>query len=217
MTGSVVNDPGAKGGGVWVDYNNDGFLDLFVSAGVDTSTTSLLYLNNGNSNAWSEVKLVGVASNRSAIGAKVRVHATIRGKPMWQLREINTGNGFQSGPLVAHFGLGDSTNIDQLRIEWPSGIVQTLTNVAPRQMLTVIESQSYSGSAAAFGRSTMVPSGVQLSIDEPDPGIVYVVQGSTDLLKWTKLAAHQSTGGIFAYTDKSIGSYSRRFYRVVVP
>jgi hypothetical protein len=84
-------------------------------------------------------------------------------------------------------------------------------------MLTVIESQSYSGPAAAFGPSTVLPNGVELSINEPATGAVYVVEASTDLVKWTKLAAHQSTGGVFAYTDKGMGAYSRRFYRVVVP
>ena len=66
-------------GVAWVDYDNDGFLDLFIT-GYDDNTYNLLYHNNGNNNAWLEVKLVGTASNRSAIGAKVRVHATINGK-----------------------------------------------------------------------------------------------------------------------------------------
>ena len=127
----------------WVDYDNDGFLDLFVTSGSQSLGvgTNLLYHNNGNTNSWLEVKLVGTVANRSAIGAKVRVHATIGGKSFWQLREINNGGGWSVVPLVAHFGLGDATNADTVRIEWPSGIVQTLTNVAPRQVLTVVEHQ----------------------------------------------------------------------------
>ena len=42
---------------------------------------------------------------------------------------------------MAHFGLGDATNIDNVRIEWPSGIVQTMTNLAAKQILTVVEHQ----------------------------------------------------------------------------
>ncbi len=82
---------------------------------------------------------MGTVSNRSAIGAKVRAKATIGGKTFWQMREINTGDGFSAGPLDAHFGLGDGTNVDTLRIEWPSGVVQEFQNVAPKQILTITE------------------------------------------------------------------------------
>ena len=92
LTGDPVNHTGCFSC-AWVDYDNDGFLDLFI-----TGTTNLLYHNDGNTNAWLEVKLVGTVSNRSAIGAKVRVHATIGGKTFWQMREINTGGGWNSVP-----------------------------------------------------------------------------------------------------------------------
>jgi enediyne biosynthesis protein E4 len=97
-------------------------------------------LANGNPNHWLKVKLNGQASNRSGIGAKVRVKATIGGQEIWQLREL-TGNGYsQTCPgLIAHFGLGDATQAGIVRVEWPSGNVQELTNVAPDQSLTVSE------------------------------------------------------------------------------
>ena len=143
LTGSIVNDGGINPiSCAWGDYDNDGFLDLFVARGSDAAVESnLLYRNNGNSNGWIKIKLVGTLSNRSAVGAKVRVQATIGGRTFWQMREINTGIGFSAGPLEAHFGVGDATNLEQVRIEWPSGIVQTLINVPPRQFLTVLEHQ----------------------------------------------------------------------------
>jgi hypothetical protein len=76
-TGSPVNEYSDSSGGSWADYDNDGFLDLFV-ARLD-GRGSYLYRNNGNSNGWLTVKLIGTVSNRSAIGAKVRVRATIGG------------------------------------------------------------------------------------------------------------------------------------------
>jgi hypothetical protein len=78
----------------WVDYDNDGFLDLFVTRFPDDGVaTNLLYRNETNSNGWLKVRLIGTVSNRSAIGAKVRVHATVGGKGFWQVREISTGGG----------------------------------------------------------------------------------------------------------------------------
>jgi hypothetical protein len=53
--------------------------------------TNLLYHDNGNSNTWITVRLVGTASNRAAVGAQVRLKPNIRGHAMWQMREINTG------------------------------------------------------------------------------------------------------------------------------
>jgi hypothetical protein len=101
----------------------------------------MLFHNDGNANAWLNVKLVGTVSNRSAIGAKVRVKAFYRGATRWQLRTIIGGDGEsnQSNALNAVFGLADATTIDTVRVEWPSGIVQELHDVAPRQFLTITE------------------------------------------------------------------------------
>src|SRR5207249_7482762 len=107
------------------------------------SENNLLYRNNGNSNSWLNFRLIGTVSNRSAIGAKVRLHATIGGKPFWQLRESSGGSGFGSqNDMRANFGLGDALNADIVRIEWTSGIVQTMTNVPAKQFLTLAEHQA---------------------------------------------------------------------------
>jgi hypothetical protein len=116
-----------------------GFLDLFVAKGAHASENNCLYRNNGNSNSWLKVKLLGTVSNRSAIGAKVRVKAMIGGKTFWQLREISSGSGFAQNALEAHFGLGNATNIDTLRIEWPSGITQEFHDVGTNQLWTQVE------------------------------------------------------------------------------
>ena len=108
----------------WGDYDNDGFLDLFGSR--ERESGSPVYRNNlpstGNANRWLKVQCEGRVSNREAIGAKVRVKAVIGGQERWQMRQIVfPGCG---GPLVAHFGLGNATKVDTVRVEWPSGIVQ---------------------------------------------------------------------------------------------
>jgi hypothetical protein len=146
--GSPLVDGGTIQNVTWADYNNDGFLDLYLSCmsasfGPERNN---LYQNNGpragNTNHWLKVKLEGRASNRAAIGAKVRVQATIAGTPRTQLREISGNYGYlarEVPSLIAHFGLRDATNIDLVRIEWPSGNVQELTNVTPNQLLRVPE------------------------------------------------------------------------------
>jgi hypothetical protein len=140
--GAVPEEPGGIGILAWVDYDNDGFLDLNGVRGVfaPTTKTATLFHNDGNANAWLNVKLVGTVSNRSAIGAKVRVQATFRGASRWLLREIIAGDSLGTmQSLNAEFGLADAARIDTVRVEWPSGVVQELHGVAPRQFLTITE------------------------------------------------------------------------------
>jgi len=76
-TGIVVEESVTSTSVSWGDYNNDGFLDLFVSS--EDNQKNCLYANNGNGNNWINIKCVGTISNHSAIGAKVRVKAIING------------------------------------------------------------------------------------------------------------------------------------------
>ncbi|MDB6032210.1 MAG: hypothetical protein JWM16_2548 [Verrucomicrobiales bacterium] len=139
VTGSIVGTESANSFTAgWADYNNDGFLDLFVSS--IGGFNNALYRNNGNSNAWITVQCQGRLSNRAAIGTKVRLRTTIAGKPLRALREISGGGALGSqNEMRAQFGLGDATNVEALRFEWPSGVVQELRNLAPKQFLTIVE------------------------------------------------------------------------------
>jgi len=138
LEGPLVSDAGSSRSAVWVDVDGDGDLDLFVTQ--DTGDPNLLYLNAGNGNHWLQVRLVGTASNRFGIGATVRVRATIAGAVVEQTRRIESQSGLMAhGPFLAHFGLGDATVLEEVRIEWPSGAVQVLTNVAADRVLTVVE------------------------------------------------------------------------------
>ena len=136
-TGSPVNDKARCASASWGDYNKDGFPDLVIA---NYGERNFLYQNNGNGNNWLTIDCSARLSNRSAIGAKLRVKATIHGKTYWQLRLISNGDGLSGDRLQAHFRLGDATSVEALRVEWPSGIVQELTNIAPNQFLAVRES-----------------------------------------------------------------------------
>ncbi|PYK98468.1 MAG: hypothetical protein DME19_12440, partial [Verrucomicrobia bacterium] len=220
LTGSPINDGGINPVGcAWGDYDNDGFLDLFVARGADAAVESnLLYRNNGNSNGWLKVKLVGTVSNRSAIGAKVRIRATIGGRAFWQMREINTGSGFSAGPLEAHFGQGDATNIDLVRIEWPSGIVQTMTNVPPRRFLTVVERQAFGTiTTPSFTDVSRATNGMVNLSATGDTGLLYLLEASTNLVNWTKLGVRSNATGTVGFTDPKATNYASRFYRMSIP
>jgi hypothetical protein len=71
----------------------------------------LLYHNNTNDHHWLKLRLVGTRSNRAAIGAKVRVRATINGRTFRQMREVS---GDQIS-LHVHVGLGNVTNATSRR------------------------------------------------------------------------------------------------------
>ena len=141
----LVSEGGASSDCAWTDYDNDGDLDLIVSNGMfsEFEESCELFRNDGGTNHWIVLKLIGTVSNRSAIGAKVWARATIRGQSMSQLREIHGGGQGNAQPdMRVHFGLGDATTVDTLRIEWPSGQVQEMRNVASNQFLTITEGGS---------------------------------------------------------------------------
>jgi hypothetical protein len=113
FTGQDLNfDEGGIG-----DFNNDGFLDVVNDGN--------LYINDGNANNWVKVGLEGVESNKNGIGARVK----IVGDWGTQMREVRSGQGFSHmNSLLAHFGIGTSTAIETLIIEWPSGTVDVVPN-----------------------------------------------------------------------------------------
>lgn len=139
---SFTQTAAAAGAGPFADYDNDGFLDLLLALG---DGQNALFHNVGNANHWLKFRLQGIAANRSAIGAKVRVKATIAGKTFWQMREIASSLMAEDG-LRAHFGLGDATKAEEVRVEWPSGNVTVLTDLTANQIVDVTEAPGISPS-----------------------------------------------------------------------
>ena len=116
------------------DYDNDGDIDLAVVNLNDVPT--LLHNEGGNRNYWLGLKLVGGASNRDAIGARV----TVRAGSLIQVRELQRGRGFQgqSDPRLV-FGLGDRQRVDAVEIRWPSGRQQVVEAPLLRRYLEIRE------------------------------------------------------------------------------
>jgi len=137
----VSKDMGWSYGCAFGDYDRDGDLDLAVANCYNASQPDYLYENHAseNGNNWLVVNCVGTTSNRSAIGAKVRVTATIGGQQVTQLREISAQSGYcGQNQLAPHFGLGDAEKVT-IEVQWPSGIEQVFGNIFPNQYITIAE------------------------------------------------------------------------------
>lgn len=116
------------------DLNNDGFLDCIRG--------NTLWINDGNANNYVKIALEGVSSNSDGIGARVQIYGA------WgvQMREVRSGQSFSPmQSLTAHFGLGAATAIDQIVIEWPSGIQTVIDNPAINTTINIPEADCLIG------------------------------------------------------------------------
>ncbi len=136
---SGVAIPGNTRGGAAADYDNDGDMDL---AFVDLRTVEVfgglrLFRNDTlTAGHWLKVALTGTASNRSAIGARLTVYV---GDDTLSRQIVGGSGAHGQNSLVAHFGLGDATEVDKLKIEWPSGAINIYRHVAIYQLLDLEE------------------------------------------------------------------------------
>ena len=154
-TNALLGDTGNSVGAAWGDYDTDGDIDLYV---VNWDSDNRLFRNNLiNGNHWLNVKLIGTLSNRSAIGARVKIVAQGR----HQIREIASGSGYCSqNSLMAEFGLGDAAVVDTLQVIWP----RLLSNGQYHTTLM-----------------TQVPADTVLTITEGDDTAVVAVDDSPDI------------------------------------
>lgn len=126
------------------DMDNDGDQDIFIEVGgayIGDSYNNSLYLNPGqNDNRWINLRLEGTETNRSAIGAKVKVVFTENGTKRVLYREVNSGGSFGSSSLRREIGIGQAKMIDEISISWPkTGKVQVFKNIKPNQFLKIQE------------------------------------------------------------------------------
>jgi hypothetical protein len=115
------------------DFDNDGDLDILI---VNLNEPPSLLRNDvSKANHWLKVKLTGVKSNRSGIGAVVSVHLGTS----TQMREVVSQTSYLSvNDSRLHFGLGSVKTVD-LEIRWPMGQVERLANVAANRLIHVTE------------------------------------------------------------------------------
>ncbi|MGA7576109.1 MAG: CRTAC1 family protein [Terriglobales bacterium] len=126
--------PAAHRGAAFGDLNNDGRIDIVTNC--LNSQPEILINRSANSNHWLLINLVGSVSNRDGLGSRIKV-ITAEGV---QYNHATTSVGYgSSSDKRVHFGLGAATRVDQLEVQWPSGIKQVLHGVAADQILTVRE------------------------------------------------------------------------------
>ena len=116
------------------DFDNDGRLDMFVA---NANAEPYLYRNTmPGGRHWAQFSLQGTKSNKTAIGAQVRLLAggTTR------LQFISGGNSFggQASNRL-HFGLGDNTKVEQIEVRWPNGDKEIFADIAVDKLNKIVE------------------------------------------------------------------------------
>jgi tetratricopeptide (TPR) repeat protein len=134
-----------KGHGIaFADLDNDGDEDIVAEVGGATPGDShalRVFENPGNGNDWISLKLVGVKTNRAAIGVRIKVTVENKGQGTRSIyRTVGSGGSFGASPLQQHIGLGKDARIVDLEIRWPtSNTRQHFSNVDKDQFLEIKE------------------------------------------------------------------------------
>jgi hypothetical protein len=108
---------------VFADLDNDGDQDVFNNMGgayPGDTAPDVLYENPGFPNHWIKIRLVGTRSNRSALGARLRLDVIEDGRPRSIHREVETGTSCGSHPLRREIGVGQARRIKTLEVYWPA-------------------------------------------------------------------------------------------------
>jgi hypothetical protein len=137
--GPALQRPIVGRGGAYADFDNDGDLDLLITA--NNGPARLLRNDNGNQNDMLRVKVIGTRSNRDGIGTKITVK-TSTGLRLFGM--VKTGSSYLSqSELPLTFGLGkpDEGKTVNLAIVWPSGQKDTIAGVKPNQFITIQEAK----------------------------------------------------------------------------
>jgi tetratricopeptide (TPR) repeat protein len=131
-------------GTAFADLQNSGHEDLLTSMGGATPGDAhafRVFKNPGNDSDWINIQLVGVKTNRAAIGAWIRISVENKGRGTRSIfRTVSSGGSFGASPLAQHIGLGKSARILNLEVFWPaSNTSQQFSDISPNHFLQIHE------------------------------------------------------------------------------
>jgi len=140
-TGELHNGHGIA----FADLDNDGDEEIVAEIGGATPGDShplRVFENPGHGNDWIDLRLVGMTTNRAAIGARIKVTVENEGRGTRSIyRVVGSGGSFGASPLEQHIGLGKSARIVELEVWWPaSNTRQRVAGRAKNQAVEIIES-----------------------------------------------------------------------------
>ena len=133
-----------KGHGIaFGDLDRDGDQDIFVQVGgfyPSDGFVNSLYVNPGSGNRWTSIRLIGTYSNRSAIGARIRVNVTTSKGQQTIHAVVGSGGSFGASSMEQEMGLGQAEAIDSIEVWWPaSGIRQRFDGVPLDTAIEIVE------------------------------------------------------------------------------
>ena len=159
----ITTDAKARGFAVG-DFDNDGDLDAVVNC--VNAVPQLLRCDSTLKRSWVKIRLVGTKSNKTGIGARIKVVAatgTAAGvrdqgsgiSTLTQIEEVRSCNGYYSASdLRIHFGLGEAKKVEMVEIRWPSGAVDTLKDLDVKKLYVVEEGGKILKTMAMVGVKT---------------------------------------------------------------
>ncbi len=142
VTNEIVSQEGPYSlTSAWSDYNNDGKLDLLLT-NTNGTLYNYLYKNTGTTGNYIICKLEGCYSNRSGIGAKIKIYKN----DFFAMKVISGGDVYAQSMLWAHFGIGERTSIDSIVVEWPySDSRSVYENITVNQTILLSECTANTG------------------------------------------------------------------------